>query len=778
MATSAIFKYANDISMNRSANSARSVTTGGYARTHRLGPSVMSFEADLPLLTEEQFREVENELFGIDDGIKFLNVNISSNNGNNIMQSTAVPLKAGETNIKLIAYSYSTTREITLTNLLPNTTNIFKIGDFLQFANFHKLYQIAKPLGSTNSIFTSSSTGTCKVRLSTPLLSSVGLPVTSIGSTDRYYIVTGSADEYEIVSYDLYGGPVRNSANNSEGIIIFKDATSGIQSTYADGTDIKLTIPLGRTTNYQINGFIGDCISGTSNDSNITAAQNLQNNKIGQVVYSKSYSGSSATGVFTFNFTTPNIRVELTDVSMIGQTLTNETVVNAFNTSYQDGSMTIKLANGNTALDSNGNPLVITIPSTQHTAEQIITYLENQIEVASSTHILKTDGVITNLTIKAFPEDYGETVLNHVGYFEITWGLDYEGCSLEYTTPTGTELVNYNPVNLTGDEVATIITNGITIENAAGTYVAGDFINTLVDAPLRANTRRIESVTTVGTTTTINFVTVQEGAVVTADTFSGGDIDRTRSNHTDVPGTSSNSLSTVGTFDIEISSVIATVDTFSAADTNRTATTHTDVYASSDNSSSTIGTFDIVVDSVGAITSVTVNTLSENVEVGDIITVNDYAMSNNGSNNFTFRIATIDEGSVISVTPNTLSKNTRVGDVITIDVADMDNNEADDVTFRVASVNHNNITDFTSTNYASKEIYKHLNDSLSTSNKVLFELNNVAASSVVVSDVNIFMGPDVNMKLMLTNKPAVTIVPKDENKNLYKYNTFKFAEVL
>ena len=74
MATSAIFKYANDISMNRSANSARSVTTGGYARTHRLGPSVMSFEADLPLLTEEQFREVENELFSIDDGIKFLNV--------------------------------------------------------------------------------------------------------------------------------------------------------------------------------------------------------------------------------------------------------------------------------------------------------------------------------------------------------------------------------------------------------------------------------------------------------------------------------------------------------------------------------------------------------------------------------------------------------------------------------------------------------------------------------------------------------------------------------
>ena len=546
MATSAIFKYANDISMNRSANSARSVTTGGYARTHRLGPSVMSFEADLPLLTEEQFREVENELFSIDDGIKFLNVNISSNNGNNIMQSTPVPLKAGETNIKLIAYSYSTTREITLTNLLPNTTDIFKVGDFLQFESFHKLYQIAKPLGSTDSIFTSSSTGTCKVRLSTPLLSSVGLPITSVGSTDRYYIVSGQDDV------------------------------------------------------------------------------------------------------------------------------------------YQDGTMTIKLANGNTALDSKGNPLVINIPSTNQDAYQIISYLESQIESDSSTHILKTDGVIVNLSVKAFPEN------DNVGYFEITWGLDYEGCSLEYTTPTGLDVVNYNPVNLTGDEVATIITNGITIENAAGTYTAGDFINTLVDAPLLANTKRIQSVTTVGTTTTINFVTEQEGSINTLGNFSAADVARTETTHTNVPGTSSNPLSTIGTFNIS-------------------------------------------VDSVGAITS-----------------VNTY----------------------------TPSKNVRVGDVITIDVADMDNNTAADFTFEITSILHNGITDFTSTNYTDKEIYKHLNDALSTSNKVLFELTNISPSSIYVSDVNIFMGPDVNMKLMLTNKPAVTIVPKDENKNLYKYDTFKFAEVL
>tara|TARA_X000001382_G_scaffold26260_2_gene16762 strand:- start:12404 stop:14476 length:2073 start_codon:yes stop_codon:yes gene_type:complete len=690
MATSSIFKYANDISMNRSANSARSVTTGGYARTHRLGPSVMSFEADLPLLTEEQYREVENELFSIDDGIKFLNVNISSNNGNNIMQSTSVPLKPGETNIKLIAYSYSTTREITLANLAPNTTDIFKVGDFLQFENFHKLYQIAKPLGSTNSTFTSSDTGTCKVRLSTPLLSSVGLPATSVGSTDRYYIVTGEADEYEIISYDLFGGPVQNSTNASEGKIIFKDATSGNQLTYDDGTNIEIIIPNNTTSNYQIRSIFSQSLNSVYNSSNLTTAQNAQNNKISQVLHSVSYSGGIGTGVLTFTSTTANIRAELTDVSMVGQTLDGLTVINAFTTPYQDGTMTIKLSNGNTALDSKGNALVINIPSTNRTAKEVITYLETLIESADSTSVLRTDGVITNLGAKAFPQDYGETLADHVGYFEITWGLDYEGCSLEYTTPTGTDAVNYNPINLTGDEVATVITNGITIENASGTYTAGGYINTLVDAPQLANTRRIQSVNTSGSTTTINFVTAEEGT-------------------------------------------IATVGTFSAADPLRTETTHTNVPGISDNPLSTVGTFDIDVDSNGAITSVVVNTPSTNVRVGDEITIGD---------------------------------------------DDMDNIEADDFTFEIATINNNGITTFDSTNYTDKEIYSHANDASSTSNKVFFEITNVSPSSVSYSNVNILMGADVNMKLMLTNKPSVTIVPKDETENLYKYDTFKFAEVL
>jgi len=95
MTTSSIFKYANNISVSRDSNSARSITTGGYARTQRLGPTVISIEADLPLLNEEQHGEVQQELMSIDDGIHFLNVNVSANNGNNIMQKTAIPMAAG-----------------------------------------------------------------------------------------------------------------------------------------------------------------------------------------------------------------------------------------------------------------------------------------------------------------------------------------------------------------------------------------------------------------------------------------------------------------------------------------------------------------------------------------------------------------------------------------------------------------------------------------------------------------------------------------------------------
>jgi hypothetical protein len=203
MSESIIFKYANDISMNRKSNSARSVTTGGYARTHKLGPSLLSLDVELPMLSEEQYLEVENELFSIDDGIEFLTVNLSSNNGNNIMNTATVPLKTGETQIKVMKDSHSVLNEFILVNLQPSTNNIFKVGDFIQFNNHDKVYQIFKPRGITGTQFSSTVGGTCKIRLSTPLITSIGInpSAASFGSKRYYHHIQGGGDLSENVTF-------------------------------------------------------------------------------------------------------------------------------------------------------------------------------------------------------------------------------------------------------------------------------------------------------------------------------------------------------------------------------------------------------------------------------------------------------------------------------------------------------------------------------------------------------------------------------------------------
>lgn len=370
MADSKIFKYANDISMNRSASSARSITTGGYGRTHRLGPSLVSFDVKLPLLTEEQYLEVENELLSIEDGIKFLEVNPSSNNGNNIISSNAIPLKPGETEIKVMQDSYSTLRQFVLTNLQPNTNKIFKVGDYIQFYNSSKVYQISKPIGQSGAYFNSTAAGTVKIRLSSPLVSNIGV-----------------------------------SSNSS----------------------------VGRRQYYQL-------VNGTA-------------------------------------------------------------------TTYVEGLITIKNPDGTTAKDPDGNDLTIVIPNTNETAQDIYNYLNNTIMGTSSTHPVKTFNVWEDITSGNFTEYWGETNLDHVGSFIVNWGFEYDGCYLEYTTPTGDTATAYNQYEMLDDVVATLITDGITIENATETYNVGDYIQPQWVYPGTSYTKKILTVSTVGTTTTINFDT-------------------------------------------------------------------------------------------------------------------------------------------------------------------------------------------------------------------------------------------------------------------------------
>ena len=74
---SKILDFANNVSLGREALIRRSVSNGGYYRSERGGPTLYSMEVNLPLLTLSQYKEVEAELIGIDDGIETIVTNVT-----------------------------------------------------------------------------------------------------------------------------------------------------------------------------------------------------------------------------------------------------------------------------------------------------------------------------------------------------------------------------------------------------------------------------------------------------------------------------------------------------------------------------------------------------------------------------------------------------------------------------------------------------------------------------------------------------------------------------
>jgi hypothetical protein len=505
MADSSIFKYANDISINRSTKSGRSVTTGGFARTHRLGPTIYTIQASLPILSEEQYQEVENELFEMEDGINFLTVNVSSNNGNRIMSKGTVPLKSGETNIKVIKQDYSRLNQFTIVNLEPNNNDIFRVGDFMQFDNNDKVYQIYKPVGETGAKFKTSPAGTVRVRLSSPIISNIGIPTaSSLGSSKDYYLVSGKGDEVEQVSYNW----ITTSSGTDVGKIIFKDANTNAQYYYADGTPAELWIRDSYYTTSEIRTVANQGIAGNySGHSSLTQAQTDQNNKLGQILSNVLNSGSWNNGTLTWDFNVPNVRAELVITTATGQSMTNETVITTIINPYQDGLLTIKDQNNNILLDTSGNAITITLPKSLTDANEIYNYLTSDIMGSNSTHPVKTLGVWSSVGSGYFPEFYGETDSNHRGKINIRWGAEYDGSIIEFTTAVGTVGIDYNNYEPLNETVNTFGSNFITIENSNNTYVAGEYLQPARNFLSTSYVQKILNVSVVGTTTTINFDT-------------------------------------------------------------------------------------------------------------------------------------------------------------------------------------------------------------------------------------------------------------------------------
>lgn len=697
MADSAIFKYANDITMNRSASSARSVTTGGYGRTHRLGPSLLSIDANLPILSEEQFLEVENELLNIEDGIQFLEVNPSSNNGNNIISNKAIPLKSGETEIKVMRTSYTTLRELVLVNLQPNTQKIFKVGDMVQFSNAPKVYQIFKPIGQTGGYFNTSNAGTVTVRLSSPIVSNVGINSSSVstGPLVKVQVVNGTSTDLEIVEYD-YTYSTSTVDKLQDGLITFKNL-DGSTYQYADGTYARHFIYRSLSSHVSLQNTLNSSIAG--NHTQGTDIEDEINNKLGELLETVEAGGISSGDVMRFKFKVPNVRVEYTVPLYSNRTYSfdNVNVTQALTNPSVDGKIKFKNTDGSYVKFSDGTDAEIIIPKANQTVTEIYNYL-NGISVTGngSTHKIKTENILVDVTVQTAPEIWGETTLNHSGAIWFKFGPEHNPAEIEFT-PTGSIPTAYNEFTVTGDKLFTINANEFTIQDAKVTYAVGEYIQTLNNSISQTTTtKRIDGVSVSENLTTLTLCSNAEGAHIAVNNFAIADVSRTAGTYTNINGTSSGS--------------------------------------------GTVGTFDITVDANGDVTDVTIVTTGSNHTVGDTITILDSNLGNGGAVDFTMDIQTIDINTGAAFNTN-------------------------------SGWNANSSSNI-------YDVLKHKNSANQTSTGFMKPLGIVTAGTLYTGTYAVKMGNDINIKLMLTKKPAVTIVPKDEEQNLYVYGKFEFQEVL
>ena len=697
MSESTIFKYANNVSVNRNTNSARSITTGGYARTERLGPTVISIEAELPLLSEEQHMEVQQELLSIDDGIKFLNVNVSSNNGNNIMQKTSIPLATGETEIKIIMDKYITFREITLCNLAPNTSKIMKVGDFLQFSNHAKVYQISKPSNETHTgiYFNTTNGGKVKVKLSSQFVSGVGASNSlSTGLTTKYQFVNGTSDLNASVKYTYNYG---TAGSAQTGIIEFRDA-EGDPWLYEDGQAAIYYVRSGYYSPSNVAAQLNIGASGTY--TSLSAVQDAMNTKVKEILYSAEYLVSNGSGgEVQFNFKANGIRAQWIVPMEQSSTFefTNETVVSTITNLAVEGKLKFKNSDNTYVKFKDGTDAEIIIPKELQEAQDIYTYLANTITSTSSTHRIKTEDILNDVHSGSFSEYFGETNQDHSGGMQFLYGVQFGELIPEYT-PTASNATAYNPFTPTNDLPTTILSSGvITLTNANSTYNVGEYIVPLQHAATSPNyTKRITNVTITGPLTILTTDTNKEGAHLTMNNFSAADSLRPSSTWTNVTGTSTGS--------------------------------------------GDVGTFDIVTDGTGAITSVTVTDSGDNHDhvIGDTITIPDSQLGGGGAVDFTMDVETIATG--------------------------------------VGSGSQS--TSGWSTSGENYKLVKHTNTAGSSSTGLLTTMGKFNDGNIYTSSINVLMGPDVNMRLMLTNNPSVTVVPLNETSNLYKFDKFNFVEVL
>jgi len=160
---SAIFDNASSIKQSNRLSVTSATTISGKRVSQRRGPFLYTFEVEMNMMatSSEAYKEVRKEISGMDFGVDTLSTSIPSLTTNGGTWA-GTPVVQGSNN---------SGRFVDISGLTASVTAIIQDGDYVQFGNNAKVYQVVGD-------FDSDSSGEVTIKLNSPL---VATPVS--GST-------------------------------------------------------------------------------------------------------------------------------------------------------------------------------------------------------------------------------------------------------------------------------------------------------------------------------------------------------------------------------------------------------------------------------------------------------------------------------------------------------------------------------------------------------------------------------------------------------------------
>jgi len=153
---SAIFDNASSIKQGNKLSLMSATTISGKRVSQRRGPFLYQFDVIVNMMptSSEAYRNIRKEIAAMDYGVNALQTTIPSLTANG--ESWGNPFVDG---------SSQTGRNVVIGGLTPNRTDIIHDGDFVQFDNNGKVYQVVGDFDSDGS-------GDATIKLNTPLIGS------------------------------------------------------------------------------------------------------------------------------------------------------------------------------------------------------------------------------------------------------------------------------------------------------------------------------------------------------------------------------------------------------------------------------------------------------------------------------------------------------------------------------------------------------------------------------------------------------------------------------